>query len=404
MARKHKDWLASYLKYTQFSEAPTLFHYWNGVSAIASALQRCVWFDQFYFKWYPNFYIIFVAPAGIAGKSSNTGVAMELLKEIEGIHIGASTGSWQGLLQDMQNAQESILMSDGHYYPQAALTCFPSELGSFISPGDRQQRDILTELWDGGDYFSKKTLSNGEEGVEGPCLNLVTGVTPSWMLENLDKTFYGAGLASRIMFLYANAKRQFVAYPKKLAGMAPEEFKTSLVSDLQEISELRGPMELTQEAEDWGVQWYEAHAATLANPPMPKLAGYYARKQTHLHKLAMIISASRRNDLVIEKDDMEEALARLEDAEKSMNRIYRSIDVDPRMSIAAEMYDKIKKEGELSKSALYRTFEHQLTSENFDTLINSLVAAKRIELEQRGGSLYVVHKKTNGAKDEEPGT
>jgi hypothetical protein len=65
MARKLKDWLSAYVDYASYSEAPKRMHFWCGVAAIAGALRRRTWIDMSYFRWYPNFYIIIVAPPGI---------------------------------------------------------------------------------------------------------------------------------------------------------------------------------------------------------------------------------------------------------------------------------------------------------------------------------------------------
>ncbi|TXH42236.1 MAG: hypothetical protein E6Q97_36170, partial [Desulfurellales bacterium] len=70
MTRQLKDWLATYLDYTEGTEAPRVMHFWAGVSAIASVLRRRVWIDMTRFQWYPNFYIIFVAPPGIISKTT----------------------------------------------------------------------------------------------------------------------------------------------------------------------------------------------------------------------------------------------------------------------------------------------------------------------------------------------
>ena len=86
--RNYADWLKAYLKYAEATEAPQHMHFWSGVSAVAGALRRKVWIDQAYFKWYPNFYIVLVAPPGIVSKSTTVGIAMDLLRKVPGIHFG----------------------------------------------------------------------------------------------------------------------------------------------------------------------------------------------------------------------------------------------------------------------------------------------------------------------------
>ena len=76
--RNYDDWLKAYLRYAESTEAPMHMHFWSGVSAVAGALRRRVWIDQAYFKWYPNFYIVLVAPPGIVSKSTTVGIAMNL--------------------------------------------------------------------------------------------------------------------------------------------------------------------------------------------------------------------------------------------------------------------------------------------------------------------------------------
>ena len=58
--KKTKNWLESYIELTEDTEAPELFHFWTGVSTIASALQNKCYIENPRFKWVPNFYIILV--------------------------------------------------------------------------------------------------------------------------------------------------------------------------------------------------------------------------------------------------------------------------------------------------------------------------------------------------------
>src|SRR3990172_8994626 len=98
MARNVSDWLQGYIEYTANLEAPDKFHFWTGVATIAGALQGKCWVDMGKWKWKPNFYIIFVAPPGIIGKSTTADVGIGLLREIEGIHFGPMSATWQALL------------------------------------------------------------------------------------------------------------------------------------------------------------------------------------------------------------------------------------------------------------------------------------------------------------------
>ena len=82
--RNHADWLTAFMDYASYGEAPRHMYFWTGVSAIAGALRRKVWIDQAYFKWYPNFYIVLVAPPGIVSKST-TDFTSEMAQEYEDV-------------------------------------------------------------------------------------------------------------------------------------------------------------------------------------------------------------------------------------------------------------------------------------------------------------------------------
>src|SRR5258708_32530922 len=72
-------------------ESTLNFHFWTGIATIAGALRRRVWIDMRKFIWTPNFYIILVAPAGIAAKSTSISIGLDLLLKLPtqaGIRFG----------------------------------------------------------------------------------------------------------------------------------------------------------------------------------------------------------------------------------------------------------------------------------------------------------------------------
>src|SRR5690242_6064987 len=84
------------------------------------------------------------------------------------------------------------------------------------------------------------------------------------------------------------------------------EIKGKLVQDLEHIANgLVGPFVLDEAALSWGTKWY-AHHNTVKNETLAdeRFDGYLARKRTHMHKLAMILSASRNDSRVITIEDL----------------------------------------------------------------------------------------------------
>ena len=315
MGRHFKDWLQAYMEYTNDMESPSTFHFWTAIATVAGALRRRVWIDMRKFDWTPNFYIILVAPAGIAAKSTSISIGLNLLSQLPveaGIHFGPESMTWQKLADSLSESTEFVKYLDQNRKEQlramSAVTCSILELGTFLTMEDDKLLSFLIRMWDGGDAtFTHATKSSGSVEVKAPWLNLIAATTPSWLSQNFPQVMIGGGLASRILFVNAKRKRNLIPYPDEVMDLKEhEERKRKLVEDLFEISQLAGPYEILPEARTWGRNWY----LTQHNGTRPeymaseRYSGYIARKQVHLHKLAMVVAAAQRTTLQIHVSDL----------------------------------------------------------------------------------------------------
>jgi len=249
------------MEYASYSEAPRYMHFWTGVSTIAACLQRKVWIDQYYFKWYPNFYIIIVAPPGIVAKSTTSGIGYKLLKEIEEVNIGADIVTWQSIVEAFQQA-ETTFYFDGQEHTMCAISYNSEELGNLIDLKDKGLVNLLIKLWDGSD-IKKTTRHKGDNEITNSWINLIGCTTPAWINENMTENIIQGGLTSRCLFLYADEKEKVVSYPGLLDRSKAEQQRNDLIHDLKEINKLVGSFTMTPEAIDWGIKWYNNHIANL---------------------------------------------------------------------------------------------------------------------------------------------
>ena len=353
MARLLKDWLGAYMTYTTHSEAPNRFHYWTGISTIAGALRKKVHINMGYFRWTPNFYIFFVAPAGIVSKSTTVSIGMDILRELSFINFGPEALTWQALVQGLSEAREEYLCPDGNYYPMSALTIVASELGTLLDPEDRQLVDALVSLWDGKDKgaWEKWTKRDGREAIVAPWLNIIGCTTPAWVSQNVNEYFIQGGFGSRSIFIWADTKRKLVAYPGLHLPKTFEAQKEALLHDLERISALAGEYEVTPEAITWGTAWYEKNY--FSEPEYlrgDRFRGYLARKQTHIHKLAMVLSAAQSDDLRITEKNLSQACEEITKLEKYMPKVFGEIGQDPKMLLAPEIFNFLAVKGRTDKS------------------------------------------------------
>jgi len=332
MPRILDNWFESYLEYSKRSEAPDNFHFWTAVSAVAGALRRHVWIEMGYFQWTPNFYIIFVAPPGIVSKSTTANIGMSLLKQVPGIHFGPNSVTWQSLVQSLGASSEAFEF-ENQLHPMSSITIASSEFGTFLNPNDRDMVDVLVELWDGQmDVWKKQTKTSGCDEIVHPWINLIACTPPAWIQGNLPEYMIGGGFTSRTIFVYAEEKRHLSAYPASEMGDEMEAQRTALIHDLEHIAtKVIGPYVLTQEAMDWGTEWYkDLYASNKESLATDRFASYIARKQTHLHKLAMVMCATYKDDRTIERTDLERAEKALVLAETDQHRVFSKI-VAPRL-------------------------------------------------------------------------
>lgn len=390
--RRCKDWIKSFLQFSSYGEAPTKFYFWVGVSTIAGALRRRVWIDQRYFQWVTNCYIVLVAPPGVVSKSTTASVGMKLLKDVPGITFGPDVVTWQKLVEDMGKAQELVYWPEKEcYLPMSCVTLASSEFGNLLNPADREMVDVLVSLWDGQPgAFKKSTKTSGSDSVENPWINIIACTTPSWIAGNFPEYMIGGGFTSRCIWVYADKKRQTIAYP---ANHVPPDFsvqRDDLVHDLELISTMVGEYGLSPEATAFGEKWYEDHWKTNHNHlPPEQFGGYLARKQTHIHKLAMILSASSSDELIIQKPILEMACGMVDALEDDMPKVFDKIGRNPMTKALADLCEIIASTGQLSRQQLYRKMSRQVTWQEFGNLLQSAAEAGFVRLLQQGAEILV---------------
>lgn len=395
MPRNHADWLSAFCDYAQFGEAPRKMYFWVGVSALAGALRRKVWIDQAYFKWFPNFYIILVAPPGIVSKSTTASVAMRLLRRVPGIKFGPDVVTWQALVGAMAEATEMYPDSAGLYHTMSAITIESSEFGNLLNPQDKEMVDLLVSLWDGKEgAFLKTTKMSGNDSVQNPWVNMIACTTPAWIAGNFPEYMIGGGFTSRCVFVYASEKEKYVAYPglHVPANLAKQE--DFLVQDLEHIATaISGEYKLSREAIMWGEAWYSEHYRNRpASLDDERFGGYIARKQTHIHKLAMVLSAAQRDDLTISVDDLKTANVMVTDLEADMPGVFSKIGRTD-ISVQAERFLKyLAQKREVPYTEAYR-FIHAYFPSNreFEDMMQGCIKTNQCRLENRSGTYWVVY-------------
>jgi len=384
--RKLSNWITSYLEYACVTEAPKRMHFWSSISALAGAVRRKVWIDMRRFCWYPSFYIVFVAPPGIVAKSTTSDIAMSILKEVPGIKFGPNNITWQALVTAFSNASESFNWPEGSgdWHPMSPLTFSAAELGSLVNLQDRDMVNLLIELWDGKKSYDKVTKTSGNDSIEAPWINLIGCTTPHWIADNMPPATIGGGLSSRCVFIFADTKERYVAYPDEvIEDKADAKLRAALIHDLEYVATtLKGPFVISEEARIWGREWYRTFWETAhSRMDDQMLEGYAARKQTHMHKLAMMLSISERDDLIITRDNLELASTMLTDIENDMPRVFARIGRTEQSLQSERFINFIAKHGPIEYGRAYMMIHaHFPDFRDFEGVMNGALRSNQIQL------------------------
>lgn len=393
--RRIDDWLRAFIEYASYGEAPLKTLFWTGVSTIAGALRRRVWIDQRYFQWTPNFYVILVAPPGIISKSTTANIGMNLLREVPDVTFGPDVITWQALIKSMSESTQLVHdpVTDA-YLPMSAITICSDEFGTFLDPNDRSMVDALVSLWDGKQgVFKKETKTSGNESIENPWINIIACTTPGWIAGNFPEYMIGGGFTSRCVFVYADRKRQLVAYPAMNVPDNLEQLRQDLIHDLAQIAEMIGEVHLSPEAIDWGIAWYEKHwSQRPRHLDNDRFGGYLARKQTHIHKLAIIISAARNSSRIIQPDELAFADEMISTLETDMPRVFATIGQNDIGRGMAELVQCVQQCKRIAQTDLYRMMFRTMTSQVFQEALNSARMAGYITTIQEGNEIFVISK------------
>jgi len=354
VGRKTKDWLAAFVEYAGYGEAPKRMYFWCGVSAVAGALRRRVWIDQVYFQWYPNLYIILVAPPGIVAKSTTADVSMSLLRQVPGINFGPSVVTWQALVKAFADSSESFEAA-GLFHTMASMTIVSSEFGNLLNPKDKDMVDMLVNLWD-GKPFVKSTKMSGTDEVINPWINIVAATTPDWIAGSFPEYMVGGGFTSRCLFIYADSKANYIPYPALAVPSDMSQRAADLIHDLEWIStKLCGEYHLEPAALEWGKDWYMRHYSHDSKSMDPvRFGGYIARKQTQSHKVAMILAAAQRDDLIITQSDLETAVQMITDLEPDMHKVFEKIGMREEATHLDRLIQIVERRGKMPYQEVYR--------------------------------------------------
>lgn len=291
------------LYYTKDSESPRRYYYWSALAAIAAVVKDNCYLDRLAAgKVYPNIYVLLVGRSGLR-KGPPVNLAKFLVSSVNNTKLYAGRVSIQGVIADLSKAKTS--KNGGPPNTDSAGVLFASEFSSFIIR-DPDALTILTDLYDrhyneiGWTYLLRNTP---EEKLHKPTITLLGASNEIHLQDAIPKNAIGGGFIARTFIVYAEKKHGVNSGMFTPASTLP---LAKLVTDLAEISKLKGEIKMDHASKVVYDEWYKA---LQANEDLgDDSTGTLERLHDHVLKTAMLISLSNRRDLTICVEDIVEAI------------------------------------------------------------------------------------------------
>ena len=317
------SWLDYYFKYIEDKspEYPRVYARWSAITAIAGTLKRHVFaiMPNGGWKLYPTMYTVLVGRPGL-GKGLAMNDVMPILKDAKVTNILSGKLTMPYVLDVMSKGFP--IVSHGPTITTGidhSAFMYSSELSVFIN-SYKDTIEVLTDLWDTLDVqFTYGTMTHSKKMIPAPTLSLLAGSAPEWLAKSIPHDAVGGGFTRRVNFIYADRKEPSSSKNgNNLVGMYND-----LVSDLREISNLKGPIKFDRPVLPMLEEYIRAAEPDEFDDAAT--AGYSTTKPAHVIKIATVLSVSRDDSLIITQEDFNKAVTLVDAAGDSMKKVFRSV-------------------------------------------------------------------------------
>lgn len=395
--RRLDDWLAHYMRYTDNTEPPKLYHLWTGLMAISSCLQRKCYLPWGHDTIYPNLFAVLVGPPG-----GRKGTAMKIGKgmlQTLGLSLAPDCVTVQQLYKEIAANEAKFEASDGSILDHKSLSIWSEEFSVFLGSQNTDMIVALTDLFDCPDTWQYATKNKGQDDLSNTYVSLYGAITPKILQAKLTQEAVGGGMISRIIFVVGYGKIKYVPLP----FLSKEDYALheDLLYDLAQIQSFSGTFKFTERALETYANWY-------INPQNSRaissehFVGYNERRALHLRKLCMIVSAAETNKMIITEDHFHKALAILERTEVEMPNAFFGLGRGDHAQTMSEIMLLFQTRNEVSWSELLERFQLDSTPEQLHTLTSMLETTGRIKKEKSiSGGVKLVNQSQNTSEQKE---
>lgn len=327
------SYIKDYLEFVHLNEAHENYHLWSCFATLASLAERRVWVTRAYQKIYPNMYIVMVGPQGNR-KTAAKDIAQDILRDVGDTQFSCESTTREDLIDKMEQ-NEHTFMYDGVLQSYLPMMICVTELKEFLSVDPGRMINFLTAVYD-SNFFDYGTRHRGTNVLLNPCLNMLACETPDWLTERLKDKIVSGGFSRRVLYVYETEHQRIVVEQLPKACI---EARKRCIERGKKVKQVSGEFTWEPEAKNFFNDWY----LKLDIPEEKSMKGYFESKHTLLLKVAMLISLSEEDSLIIRVGHLELGLTYLSLVEENMPMVFIGGGRNELATASGRVIEKLKK-------------------------------------------------------------
>lgn len=371
--RQLTNWISSYLEMVKETEPAQRFHLWTAITIIAAMLGRKCTVQLGPELFFPNLYTILVGPPGIR-KGTAIKYGELLVEELGGAIAAPEVITKEALLGQFESVQEQVNIN-GNIFVHSSLFVIAPELVIFIKENDHERIGHLCRYYDGMSKLEYKTKTSGHNYIINPGLWILGATTPNWIEISMKQLGTGGGMTSRIIYVFADRKGQHI--PATKLKPFDGQMKSKLVADLHSIKQMSGEFTFTETADAVFSDWYTGrHKKTKIQDD--RFKGYWSRLPSMVIKVAMVLSASKRETMTVNDKDVLHAINMFEHIHPEMPLAFGALGYNIRGPQTELVRALLREEGEATRSYILHTLRMHISVLDYTSIKDTLLAERSI--------------------------
>jgi hypothetical protein len=353
---------------------------------LSAALRRRVWVDrgwEGYFV-YPNLYVLLVAESASTRKSQAIDMGLPILQEaVPDIYMLGDSATPEGIIKHVNRVTTTRTPTGSvRVSTESSLLIHADELASLFS-FDKQRASrlgaLLTRIYRSPKIYQHTTSSEGRVEIFNPYFTLIAATAPQNM-KVIPQESTG-GLMGRLIIVSEKERKATIAWGPKIRPnkKSPEEMsilRKQLVADLFRISQLEGPMSITDEAIDTFEEWYNRQANQRYSDA--NIDAFHGRCHDTALQIATLLSVSNSDDMTLRHSHI---LGGIKYIEKQLPEFTKLMEWSGASEFAqnrAKVLDHMRRSGgHITRRALLRLMD--LNTNDLDSLMVALVEAEQVK-------------------------